>query len=122
MINTLKNNSSSISNLLVLIFWIFLIFLFLNELFGDKNYPEKDSFENTRKNSKIIVYNFNTNWCGYSKRFQPIWDRFSESVTNTDIETVDVREIKSPFGKPNRPATPMKSVMSGKFEFDAAIT
>jgi len=91
MINTLKNNSSSISNLLVLIFWIFLIFLFLNELFGDKNYPEKDSFENTRKNSKIIVYNFNTNWCGYSKRFQPIWDRFSESVTNTDIETVDVK-------------------------------
>ena len=70
----------SISNILVLIFWTFLIFLFLNELFT-KNTNE--TFKNTQE-SKITIYNFNTTWCGHSKNFQPIWDKFVESINAND--------------------------------------
>ena len=71
----------SISNILVLIFWIFLIFLFLNELFA-KNTNEQ--FKNIQEN-KIIVYNFNTSWCGHSKSFQPVWNKFTESIKVRNI-------------------------------------
>jgi thiol-disulfide isomerase/thioredoxin len=106
----------SISNILVLIFWIFLIFLFLNELFArntnesskntnesskNTNEPSKNTnepfvntdepFENTNKN-KISVYNFNTTWCGHSKNFQPVWDKFAESINVSDnILTIDAK-------------------------------
>jgi thiol-disulfide isomerase/thioredoxin len=106
----------SISNILVLIFWIFLIFLFLNELFArntnelskntiepSKNTDEPfvntdepfvntdEPFENTNKN-KISVYNFNTTWCGHSKNFQPVWDKFAESINVSDnILTIDAK-------------------------------
>ena len=36
------------------------------------------------------------------------------------VQTVDVREIDSAFGRPNRPSTPMKAVMSHHFENEAA--
>lgn len=36
------------------------------------------------------------------------------------VSTVDVREIDSAFGRPNRPSTPMKSVMSHQFENEAS--
>ena len=78
----------SISNILVLIFWIFLIFLFLNEFFA-KNTNE--SFKNTQEN-KVKVYNFNTSWCGHSKSFQPVWNKFTESIgTNDNIVTIDAK-------------------------------
>jgi hypothetical protein len=85
----------SISNILVLIFWIFLIFLFLNELFiQNTNEPFKNTNEpskNTNKN-KISVYNFNTTWCGHSKNFQPVWDKFAESINVSDnILTIDAK-------------------------------
>jgi len=89
MTNTLKNNF--ISNLLVSIFWIFLIFLFLNELFIKPYNYNTDTFINTiATTSKIKVYNFNTSWCGYSKKFQPIWDKFVDSISNNiNIDALD---------------------------------
>jgi len=102
MTYSLKNNS--ITNLLVLIFWIFLIFLFLNELFMKPSYNNIDTFDDVQpivpsliiprvvKPTKITVYNFNTNWCGYSKKFQPIWDRFVDSIaTNSNIVALDMK-------------------------------
>lgn len=75
----------SISNILVLIFWIFLIFLFLNELLVKPN----ETFKNT---DKIIVYNFNTTWCGHSRSFQPIWDAFVKSLEKSNnIQAIDVK-------------------------------
>ena len=64
------------SNILIVFFWIFLIFLFLNEFFFNNN----EKFNNT----KIKIYNFNTSWCGHSLKFQPIWDSFSESIKDSD--------------------------------------
>jgi len=65
------------SNILIIFFCIFLIFLFFNELL---NYNNNETFKNT----KIKIYNFNTTWCGYSIKFQPIWDAFSKSLNDSD--------------------------------------
>ena len=79
------------SNILILLFWIFLIFLFLNKIFFKLNYTKDENFNDTN-NAKIKVYNFNTTWCGYSIRFQPIWDSFTKSLEKSDnIVAYDVK-------------------------------
>jgi thiol-disulfide isomerase/thioredoxin len=46
-------------------------------------------------NKKIKIFNFNTTWCGWSKKFQPEWDKFSQVVkTNSKYSNVDVHDIK----------------------------
>jgi len=81
-------NNISTSNILILLFWIFLIFLFLNEFFSKSSYDNNENFNNT----KIKVYNFNTTWCGHSLKFQPIWNSFSKSLEDSDnILTYDVK-------------------------------
>jgi len=35
------------------------------------------------KGGKVKVYNFNTSWCEWSKKFQPEWNNF-EDLTKTD--------------------------------------
>ena len=41
---------------------------------------------------KVKIYNFNTAWCGWSKRFQPEWDEFSDTIKNN--KNVTARDIK----------------------------
>jgi thiol-disulfide isomerase/thioredoxin len=42
--------------------------------------------------NKTLIYNFNTTWCGYSKKFQPIWDEFTKSLKESDnIVPIDVK-------------------------------
>lgn len=49
----------------------------------------------TPDDSKIKIYNFNTNWCGYSKQFQPEWDKFTDMTksdsTLSNIVAIDVK-------------------------------
>ena len=81
-------NNISQSNILILLFWIFLIFLFLNEYFSTSCSSTNEDFNNT----KIKVYNFNTTWCGYSLKFQPIWNSFSKSLEESNnIVAYDVK-------------------------------
>jgi hypothetical protein len=47
---------------------------------------------------RIKVFNFNTSWCGWSKRFQSDWDKFSTKVNDkinypeyTHIDAIDVK-------------------------------
>lgn len=81
-------NNISQSNILILLFCIFLIFLFLNEFFSNSSSSTNEEFNDT----KIKVYNFNTTWCGHSLRFQPIWDSFSKSLEESDnIVAYDVK-------------------------------
>ncbi len=47
-------------------------------------------------NSKIKIFNFNTEWCGWSRRFQPEWNKFAETVAsdpkfNSRVEAIDVK-------------------------------
>lgn len=51
--------------------------------------------ENLTQDEKVKVYNFNTSWCGYSQRFQPEWDKFSERVkSDTKLSHVTALDIK----------------------------
>jgi thioredoxin-related protein len=51
--------------------------------------------ENFTSDRKIRVYNFNTKWCGWSKKFQPEWDKFTGMVNNLDNkDEYDVKDIK----------------------------
>lgn len=52
-----------------------------NENFADVNTPT------------IKMYNYNTSWCGWSKRFQPEWDTFMNNV-NTDSTLSSMVEVK----------------------------
>jgi thiol-disulfide isomerase/thioredoxin len=46
--------------------------------------------------TKVTVFNFNTSWCGWSKKFQPEWDKFVQVITNDDklSAKIDVKEVK----------------------------
>jgi thiol-disulfide isomerase/thioredoxin len=49
-------------------------------------------FKNKNNNNDTIVYNFNTTWCGHSKQFQPIWDKFSDLIKSYEnVKAVDVK-------------------------------
>lgn len=78
--------------------WVWLIVLAIVIISYDKNSclnPRSERF--TQENSKIKIYNFNTEWCGYSKRFQPVWDDFSSKVNSqsisglSNVEAIDVK-------------------------------
>ena len=53
--------------------------------------PETTSNGNGNGNKKIVIYNFNTKWCGWSRAFQPEWDKFMSSVKSSNIEAKDVK-------------------------------
>ena len=53
----------------------------------------KEKFSGT--SNKIKVYNFNTEWCGYSIRFQPEWDKFEAEVkAKGDLSNVQAYDVK----------------------------
>jgi thiol-disulfide isomerase/thioredoxin len=44
---------------------------------------------------QINVLNFNTSWCGWSKKFQPEWDKFSNNVKqNPELYHVNAIDVK----------------------------
>ncbi len=52
----------------------------------------KEGFNNnTNDTDSVTVYNFNTSWCGYSRKFQPVWEQFCDTVKNNNIETFDIK-------------------------------
>lgn len=68
--------------------WLWVISFVIMYILLNKN---KET-ENFTQDNKTKVFNFNTLWCGWSKRFQPEWDKFSESVKNNpNIEAIDVK-------------------------------
>ena len=50
-----------------------------------------NTFENFITDEKIIVTNYYTNWCGWSKKFSSEWNTFKNIISdNKNISTVDV--------------------------------
>lgn len=82
-------NMSVITWVLIVIAIIYFIFFYTVESSKDVAVEEIKSEKFTDVNSKIKVFNFNTEWCGYSKRFQPEWDKFQAKV-NSDMESVAI--------------------------------
>ena len=73
----------------------------MNSVEAPKAKPEteiKEKFADVlqpKDKSKIKVFNFNTSWCGWSRRFQPEWDEFSKRVKSdsklSHVEALDVK-------------------------------
>lgn len=47
-----------------------------------------DNFDTS--NDVPVIINFNTSWCGYSKQFQPNWDKFTSMIGNK-IKVIDMK-------------------------------
>ena len=48
--------------------------------------------EETSSNNNLKIYNFNTAWCGHSRRFQPTWDEFMKKHNGKN--GVTIRDVK----------------------------
>jgi thiol-disulfide isomerase/thioredoxin len=81
--------------------WVVIGAIFAH-FFNNMIYNNEDTKEDFKNEKKIIVYNFNTSWCGWSKRFQPEWDDFSNTATSLNITAIDVKcDDKIPDDTPN---------------------
>ena len=61
-----------------------------NETFSN-NVSVSDSASSSVEN-KIKVFNFNTEWCGYSKQFQGEWDSFANQANQIGgVEAIDIK-------------------------------
>jgi thiol-disulfide isomerase/thioredoxin len=58
---------------------------------GPKTVNDLRKFLNLNKTSKISIYNFNTDTCGYSVKFQPVWNQFTNSINNPNIKIYDIK-------------------------------
>ena len=62
---------------------ILVILYFLNN--------KKEQFEDM---PRITLYNFNTLWCGHSRRFNPEWAQLDKLFKDENINDVDVIDVK----------------------------
>lgn len=93
---SLNNSEMKISNQPIWMwviggFIVFHLLMYLqdNEYFTNDSAPTKPS-----KGKEFIVYNFNTSWCGWSKKFQTEWNIFSDKVKmlkDINIKAIDVK-------------------------------
>lgn len=87
-----SNNGSNKSTVSIFLYVLLGIvgFIVIVTLYNSyMNHPKSEKFDN----SNIVIYNFNTTWCGWSKRFQPVWDKFSETAKKElpNVKVVDVK-------------------------------
>jgi len=70
--------------LLIVIGLLFIYYVF----FAKKNNASKEKMTNGMK-----IVNYNTEWCGFSKRFQPIWDDFANDMKKKypNIQVIDMK-------------------------------
>tara|TARA_B100001248_G_C27327700_1_gene429837 strand:+ start:87 stop:590 length:504 start_codon:yes stop_codon:yes gene_type:complete len=54
-------------------------------------YSEEEEVNIDINQDKPIIINFNTEWCYYSKKFQPIWDDFTKKMKGKNIVVKDVK-------------------------------
>tara|TARA_B110000977_G_scaffold201234_1_gene294884 strand:- start:900 stop:1328 length:429 start_codon:yes stop_codon:yes gene_type:complete len=77
--------------------WLLIILIIMIKLFKKNNKEEFTSDSDVKepnkleKGKKIIVYNFNTLWCGYSREFEPI---FKEFKIKNQSDSIIIKDIK----------------------------
>jgi hypothetical protein len=81
--------------------WLFIISIIFFSYYQTRDIieiskPKVEKFVGVSNNkTKIKIFNFNTSWCGWSKRFQSEWDDFSNRVkTNNALSHVDAIDVK----------------------------
>ena len=73
----------------------FIIFFLINK-YQPSLLKLNENFADDVSNPVIKMYNYNTSWCGWSKKFQPEWDTFTDNVrTDSTLNSmVEVKDIK----------------------------
>jgi hypothetical protein len=85
--------------------WVAILSILSLSVYLILNKKEKFNVE-----KKPTIYNFNTRTCGWSKKFQPEWDKFSESAKSSlpniivkDVKCEDNNEMCSKYNVPGYP-------------------
>ena len=70
---------------------IILLILFKCNLKNKRAQKSIKKVEKFADENSLTVYNFNTEWCGWSQKFQPEWDQFASMTANTNINAKDIK-------------------------------
>ena len=73
--------------------WLIIILIIIVGYNNCSNLTKTEKFSNITP-PNVTITNFNTEWCGWSKRFQPEWDKFCESEELKQKTNITVRDIK----------------------------
>lgn len=90
---------SILSWILIIIILVFFIYkVFYTSKSDSTSEDESENFQGTNSpvdDDIVKVYNFNTSWCGWSVKFQPEWNKFSEEIKkNPDLNNIKAFDIK----------------------------
>lgn len=91
--------------LIIIIIIIICYLIYIKSFIKKENKNNKidsgEKFTDVVKN-KIKIFNFNTSWCGWSRRFQPEWNKFVEQIkTDPKLSHVEALDIKCDDEKNN---------------------
>ena len=60
-----------------------------------EKFAEVSNAKDSNAKTKIKVFNFNTSWCGWSRRFQPEWEEFCKRVkSDPTLSHIDALDVK----------------------------
>jgi thiol-disulfide isomerase/thioredoxin len=86
---------SLLSWLIILVLVIVFIFTMFPSNKSIETTETNEKFSDTKTKEKINVYNFNTESCGYSVRFQPEWNKFEEEIkAKNNLSNVSAYDVK----------------------------
>ena len=79
--------------IIVLVFFVYKIFFADNTTYTDtENFEEGPA---PVSDDSVKIYNFNTSWCGWSVKFQPEWQKFTDYVNSgTNLSHVKCFDVK----------------------------
>lgn len=77
--------------------YLWIIIVIIGFILYNNTYQITEKFnENENENEKVIikVFNFNTSWCGWSKKLQPEWDKFTKLIIDNKLNHIQVYDVK----------------------------
>ena len=59
---------------------------------GDLELKDLKKVYNNKSNGETpTMMNFNTNWCGFSRQFEPVWNQFSSKMEGKNIKVQSIK-------------------------------
>jgi thiol-disulfide isomerase/thioredoxin len=73
--------------------FLWIILIIIGFILYNNTYPITEQF---KENDKVIikVFNFNTSWCGWSKKFHPEWNKFTQLIIDNKLNHIQAYDIK----------------------------
>jgi thiol-disulfide isomerase/thioredoxin len=79
----------NLKNIIIIISIIVVILLIYN-IFNISSYYNSLILFNNQNKTPLFV-NFNTTWCYWSKKLNPIWKKLEIDMSNKDIKIIDIK-------------------------------